>query len=120
LTFTASDWWFEATLVDVPTHPRVNLRRLALEGFDSLSSETLCGQRIAYWSSALSPQAEGVDVTARVADIFDGGTLLSRPMGHVLLETDSPGALPSPMWRSDCLAVAFAREGEAAVTLDVP
>jgi len=60
--------WFEATLVDAPTHPRLNLRRLALEGFHPLSSEALCGQRVAYWSIASSPQAEGVDLTARVAD----------------------------------------------------
>ena len=116
----ASKWWFEATLVDAPTHPRLNLRRLALEGFHSLSSEALCGQRVAYWSSASSPQAEGVDLTARVADIFDDRALLSRAMGHVLLETDDPRALPAPTWRSDCLAVTFAREGQHDAPFDVP
>ena len=116
----ASNWWFEATLIDAQAYPRLDLRRLALDGFDSLSSETLCGQRVAYWSSASSPQAEGVDLTARVTDIFDGRTLLSRPIGHVLLESDNPGALPGPVWRADCLAVTFAREGHAAVSFDVP
>jgi hypothetical protein len=117
---SASKSWFEATLVDAPTYPRVNLRRLALEGFDSLSSEALCGQRVAYWSSASSPQAEGVDLTARVADIFDDRALLSQAMGHVLLETDNPGALPKPTWRSDCLAVTFPREGQPAAPFNVP
>jgi hypothetical protein len=114
-----SKWWFEATLVDSPASPRVELRRLALPRWDLFSNPAPCGQSIAYWSMGGS-DGKGSQLTAMVADLLSGRMLASRSLGSVSLETDNRWCLRRPTWDKDCRAATFdaTAEGKGTVRLD--
>jgi hypothetical protein len=103
------DWWFEATLTDAPSSPRIALRRLAIDGWSEFSSPMFCGREVAFWSLEKTGQLSG-----HVVDLLEPAANQSASFGTIEIPgSDNGWGLPSPAWSADCTAATFKIESGA-------
>jgi hypothetical protein len=95
--------WFEATLTDAPTSPRITLRRLAIDGWSEFSVPMLCGRQVAFWSLKANGELSG-----HVVDLFEPAAAQSASFGTIEIPgSDNGWGVPPAAWAADCTAATF-------------
>lgn len=96
-------WWYEATLVDAPDAPSVELRRLTIAGWSPSATPSFCGAQVAFWSR--SPDRE---LTAHVVDLLEPRADLSASFGQMALAPGDVGWGVQPAeWSANCGEATF-------------
>ena len=111
-----SDAWFEATMIDRGTAPRVALRRLDVPGWGPFSVPVFCGRFAAFWSAETEERVHG-----NVVDLFDPRRRRMSAFGKVdLAESDMGWGLREASWDAACTAATFTVDDRPPQTLRVP
>lgn len=111
-----SRFWFEATLVDVPTAPRVSLRRIDVSDWTEFSNPAFCGAQVAFWSLN-----HGRQMQVHIVDLLNPLRRVTDAVGPIdVQESDMGWGVPEPSWDSWCDAATFRPKGAPARELRLP